>query len=159
MSDRSHVATADRASEGARESAALRLLLVADARCDAKAACDVVPEIVADRGANVLVVSPARTTRLHSLVSDSDHEFVAAIRRLDRVLGELRKHGIVAIGTVGDEDPLLAIEDALQHFAADEVAVFTTDAANENWREHRLIEKGAALGLPLSCIHVPMSGC
>jgi hypothetical protein len=67
------------------------------------------------------------------------------------------KHGIAATGTVGDEDPLLAIENALHQFAADEVAVFTTDttdAANENWREQRLIEKAPALRLPLSWIRV-----
>jgi hypothetical protein len=33
-------------------------------------------------------------------------------------------------------------------------AVFTTDAAKEDWREHRLIEKAAALGLRRSCIRV-----
>jgi hypothetical protein len=75
--------------------------------------------------AEVLVVAPALNTRRHFLFSDSD----AAIARADEVQEEtverMEEEGIDAAGDTGESDPLLALQDALQTFEADEIVVFT----------------------------------
>ena len=50
-----------------------------------------------------------------------------------------------AAGDTGESDPLLAIQDALQTFAADEIVLFTHAGAERNWLEEGLVDeaKGA----------------
>ena len=131
----------------------LSLLLVADAWCDAKSMCKHVSSAILDRPANVFVVSPALTGRLHSLASDIDGAIAAAEVRLNAVIDELRASGVAAEGSVGDEDPLLAIKDSLHEFPATEILV-VTDSSHQNWRERHAGERLAALGLPFSVVQV-----
>ena len=102
----------------------------------------------------VFVISPALTGRLHTLVSDIDQEYAAAERRLNDVLAQLRERGYIASGRVGDQDPLLAIKDALFFFRPDQILVVTTAATDETWRERKLVERATDLGLPVSCVRV-----
>jgi hypothetical protein len=102
-----------------------RLLVVANEALDADGtpAGDVV-----DRrrptGLEVLVVAPAAAGWLERWTSD-DRPRRAAEDRLRRCLDELRALGVRAEGVVGDGDSLLAIDDALRLFDADEVLVAT----------------------------------
>jgi hypothetical protein len=132
----------------------VQMLVVADTWCDASTACDEVWRSIGERQGTIFVVSPALAGRLHSLVSDTDHELAAAEARLKSVLMQLREHGHVAGGTVGDEDPLVAIGDALRQFPAEEILVVTTTATDQNWRERGLFERATGLGLPVSCVLV-----
>jgi hypothetical protein len=129
------------------------LLLVADAWCDAKSMCKHVSDAILDRPANVFVVSPALTGRLHSLASDIDGAIAAAEVRLNGVLDELHAAGVGAEGSVGDEDPLLAIKDSLHDFPATEILV-VADSSHYNWRERHVSERLSALGLPFSFVQV-----
>lgn len=129
------------------------LLLVADAWCDAKSMCKHVSDAILDRPANVFVVSPALTGRLHSLASDIDGAIAAAEVRLNAVLDELHASGVAAEGSVGDEDPLLAIKDSLYEFSATEILV-VTDSSHYNWRERHVRERLSALDLPFSFVQV-----
>jgi hypothetical protein len=130
------------------------LLLVADAWCDAKSVCDAVAQEIEHR-ANVFVVSPALTGRLQSLASDIDGAVAAAEQRLKAVLDELRSAGFAARGSVGDEDPLLAIEDTLREFTPTEILIVTSDSSHQNWRERHIRERVAALGLPVRFVQAP----
>lgn len=132
----------------------VKMLIVADTWCDAGSACDEVWRRIGEQQVTVFVVSPALTSRVHSLVSDFDQEFEAAEQRLNGLLAELREHGYIASGRVGDEDPLRAIKDALYQFEPDELLIVTTSAMDENWRERRLLERAADLGVPVSCVRV-----
>jgi hypothetical protein len=125
-----------------------KLLLVADAWCDAKSVCDAVAQEIG-HPAKVFVVSPALTRRLRSLASDIDGAVAAAEQRLKAVLGELRSAGFAARGSVGDEDPLLAIEDKLREFTPTEILIVTSDSSHENWRERHLRQRVATRGLPV----------
>ena len=49
--------------------------------------------------------------------------------------------GISAHGHVGDSDALLAVEDALHDFAADEIIVFTWPDERSNWRRQNLAQR------------------
>ena len=133
----------------------IQLLVVADTWCDTRSVCDQVWQTIEDRRqGRIFVVSPALTGRLHSLVSDIDHELAAAERRLNGVLAELHEHGFAANGRVGDEDPVIAIEDVLLQFVTKHILVVTTPASAENWRERRLLERASAFGIPLACVQV-----
>jgi GABA permease len=72
----------------------------------------------------VLVVAPALGGRLERWASD-DRPRRAAEERLGRCLTRLRAAGIRAEGLVGDDDPLLAIDEALRLFDADAIVVAT----------------------------------
>ena len=67
--------------------------------------------------AEVLVVTPALNTRIRHWTSDEDTARTAAQIRLDESLAALSKDGVDARGTVGDDDPIQAIEDSLRMFA------------------------------------------
>ena len=80
----------------------------------------------------LLVVAPALSGRLAHWVSDEDRARRAASERLAACLSSLRAAGFDPDGWVGDADPLLAIEDALRVFAADEIVVATGASTRPN---------------------------
>ena len=90
--------------------------------------------------AEVLVVAPALNTRTRFWVSDPD----PAIERADAVQAEtverMEEEGVDAVGDTGESDPLLAIEDALRTFAADQIVLFTHAGGDRNWAEEGLVD-------------------
>jgi hypothetical protein len=124
---------------------------VADAWHDAKSVCEAVAQEVGHR-ANVFVLTPALTGRLQSLASDIDGAVSAAEQRLMEVAGELRSAGFTVRGSVGDEDPLLAIEDTLREFTPTKILIVTSDSSHENWRERDIRERVGSLGLAVSFV-------
>src|ERR687888_2019760 len=91
--------------------------------------------------AEVLVVAPALNTRTRFWLSDSDD----AIRRADEVQEEtverMSEEGVDAAGDTGESDPLLALQDALQTFRADEIVLFTHPAGTRNWAEEGVVDE------------------
>jgi predicted nicotinamide N-methyase len=85
------------------------------------------PEAIQDRvaraPAEVLVVTPARSSLLRHWLSDIDEAYEAAGERACRCAEELRLSGFDAEAIVGDRDPAQAIEDGLALFDADFVVV------------------------------------
>jgi hypothetical protein len=71
---------------------------------------------------DMLLVVPASAGRLALCTSD-DTPRRTAERRLHRCLAALRARGIRAEGLVGDADPLLALDNALGLFPADQILV------------------------------------
>lgn len=70
----------------------------------------------------VMVVVPAvEHPRLRRLLGQVDPSADEAASNLARMLGELGRAGIPASGGIGDSDPLVATEEALREFDADEV--------------------------------------
>jgi hypothetical protein len=92
----------------------------------------------ASDGAEVLVVAPAMTSRLRFLVSDIDGGLAEAGERVRDSVAALEAAGISARGEVGDCDPMLAIEDALGDFPADEIIISTHPPGRSNWLEKRI---------------------
>ena len=91
--------------------------------------------------AEVLVVAPALNTRRRFFLADPD----PAIERADAVQEEtverLDEEGIDAAGDTGEEDPMLALQDALATFEADEVVLFTHASGKQNWLEEGLVDE------------------
>src|SRR3954463_5317636 len=89
----------------------------------------------------VLVVAPALNTRTRFWLSDTDE----AISRADEVQQEtverMEEEGVDAAGDTGESDPLLALQDALQTFPADEIVLFTHSGGERNWAEDGVVEQ------------------
>lgn len=71
----------------------------------------------------LLVVAPARSSRLDRWASDLGPARDVAQRALAVSLASLAKAGLDAAGRVGDGDPVQAVEDELREFAAQEVVL------------------------------------
>jgi hypothetical protein len=94
--------------------------------------------------AEVLVVAPALTSRTRFVFSDPD----PAIDRADEVQQEtverMEEEDVDAAGDTGEADPLLAIEDALTTFQADEIVLFTHAEGERNWLEEGVVDEAKA---------------
>jgi GABA permease len=111
----------------------------------------------ADGDGEVLVLSPAIAPRRRLWVSDIDGAVEQATERLERSVAELRERGIEARGEVGDCDPLLAIEDALRTFEADELILSTHPQGRSNWLEKRVVPRAEErFDLPLTHVVVDL---
>jgi hypothetical protein len=97
-----------------------RILVLANETVASDLLQRVVVYAAGDRGADVLVVAPAPTRR--------DVE-----ERLTVCLASLRVHGLAAEGYVGDVDPLVAADDAMSLFRADELVVATHPERRSSW--------------------------
>ena len=70
---------------------------------------------------------------------------------LERALEDLRSEGIDASGEVGDENPVLAVEDVLNRQAFDEIVVSTLPAGISKWLKRDLPRRLARrFGLPVT---------
>lgn len=91
--------------------------------------------------AEVLVVAPALNDPVRFWASDPD----PAIERADEVAKEsaerMEEEGVDAAGDTGESDPLLAIQDALQTFHADEIVLATHPDGERNWLEDGVVEE------------------
>jgi hypothetical protein len=126
------------------EHASRRILVIANRPCPCPALADEVARRVLATPADVVVVAPALNSRLRHLASDVDAAVVRARERVQLAVAELRDRGVSASGTVGDTDPVMAIDDALAGFPATEIVIATHPRAHSHWLERGLIRKAAA---------------
>jgi hypothetical protein len=93
------------------------------------------------QAAEVLVVAPALSSRTRFIFSDPD----PGIDRADEVQKEtverMDEEGVDAAGDTGEPDPLLAIQDALTTFPADEIVLFTHPDDERNWLEEGIVDE------------------
>jgi hypothetical protein len=93
----------------------------------------------------VRVVGPTLTSRLQSWTSDIDAAASSADDRVRAIVESIQTTGQRASrGSVGDEDPLQAIADALAVFPADALILAVHTPATQNRRERRLGERARA---------------
>jgi hypothetical protein len=121
-----------------------RILVIANRTCPCPTLADDVARRASTAPTDVLVVAPALNSRLRHWLSDVDEALARARERLDLATSALRQRGVIARGEIGDADPLLAIEDALSGFPADEIVIATLPAGRSHWIERGLVEKATA---------------
>jgi GNAT superfamily N-acetyltransferase len=97
----------------------------------------------------VLVVAPALNTRLRYWASDTRQAQQAAEERVRNCVARLHEAGVDAGGRIGDENPLIAIGDALRFFPADEIIISTHPEHRSNWLARRLVARAARFRLPV----------
>jgi hypothetical protein len=90
--------------------------------------------------AEVLVVAPALNTRTLFWMSDVDPAIERAEEVQQETVERMEEEGVDAAGDTGESDPLLAIQDALQTFPADEIVLFTHPGGQTNWLEEGIVD-------------------
>jgi hypothetical protein len=89
----------------------------------------------------VLVIAPMLTTRLQCLTSDIDDAHHAAQQRLRDIAADMSTFRTPPLTTIGDENQVLAVADALATFDADACVVVTHTREHANYREHGVPEQ------------------
>jgi len=108
-----------------------------------------------EAGDGVLVISPAKNSRLARWADDLESARFESQRVLTVSLASLATAGVKAEGRVGDGDPLQAAEDELRSYAASEVIV----VAAEGEAEKPIAELERRLEIPLRrIVPTPESG-
>jgi hypothetical protein len=102
--------------------------------------------------AEVLVVAPALMSKRRFLLSDPDPGIERAEEVQQETVERLGEEGIDAAGDTGEADPLLAIQDALTTFDAEEV-VLVTHPDDGNWLEEGVVDE-ARERFPLPVRHI-----
>ena len=128
-----------------------RILVIANRTCPCPIMADEVARRAGEGPVEVLIVAPALNSRLRHWVSDVDGAVARARERLELALGELRARGISARAEVGDANPVIAIDDALATFPAEEIVLVTFPPGESNWLERGLVDKARArFGVPIT---------
>jgi hypothetical protein len=103
----------------------------------------------------ILVVTPSLPSRFEWLASATNRAREQADERLQVVLGQLGDVGSAASGTVGSDDPIQALEDAIRAFAPDHLLIALRAGPNAGWQERGLIEQVLErFGLPVTVFSV-----
>jgi hypothetical protein len=121
-----------------------RLLVVADASCNADALCNEIQARLEGRVAVHFVV-PVRVSHLHFLANDEAEERREAEQTMVITVGLLQRRGISTTGSVGSDKPLESMTDALRAFPATHVLLVTPPAGESYWLERDLLAKARAL--------------
>ena len=91
--------------------------------------------------AEVLVVAPALRGKFRWVVDDPDKSIGRAEEVQEETVERLEEEGVDAAGDTGEADPLLAVQDALQTYPADQVVFFTHREGSRNWLEEGVVEE------------------
>ena len=95
------------------------------------------------RDAEVLVVAPALNTKTRFILADPDPAIERAEAVQEETVERLSEEGVDAAAgaQAGEEDPLLALQDALATYDADEIVLFTHAKGDSNWLEEGLVDQ------------------
>jgi GABA permease len=119
---------------------AKRILALTSAPINAEVLKSAIGEETAEN-AEVLVIAPALNSKMRFWTGDADE----AIGRADEIQEEsverLAEEGVDAAGDTGESDPLLAIQDSLATYEADEIVLFTHSQAESNWLEEGIVDQ------------------
>jgi hypothetical protein len=95
--------------------------------------------------AEVLVVAPAlNESKIRFWASDPDGSIERAEQVAEETVERMDEEGVDAAGDTGESDPLLAIQDALATFSADEIVLCTHPGGDRNWLEEGVVEEAKA---------------
>jgi hypothetical protein len=117
------------------------ILVIANHTCSCRALAHELARRTRAKPGRVHLVAPALNSRLRHWTSDIDRAVDQAHKRAAQALANLRTLGIDATAAVGDANPLIAIEDALTEFEADEIIISTHPPGHSNWPEKRLVQR------------------
>jgi len=137
-----------------------RLLVLAGASVEATDLREGLAGRAADCEIQVHVVSPAFTeSALRHGMGDVDEAIETARGRLSHSVEQIRQAGIEVTGDVGDSDPMLAIQDALQTFPADEILIVTHPDEEAAWLEEDAFDRARqTFSQPIAHLVVDDSG-
>jgi hypothetical protein len=128
-----------------------RVLLVANRTAATAGLCDAVRARVARGPAAFHLVVPARPHGLHKVVDPQEGDEGEAARTLAHALPLLSEAaGVTVTGHVGTDEPLMAIEDAVNAAPYDEIVISTLPRRVSRWLRLDVVSKAQGLGLPVT---------
>ncbi len=129
----------------------MRLLVLSADPVDAEAVRSALGGGAELEGADVLVVSPAlNESALAFWVSDSDEAIADAESAAQKTAAALADPAGRVETTVGESEPLLALQDALATFPADRILVFTRADDAQRYKEDDVVgEAQRRFGVPV----------
>jgi hypothetical protein len=135
-----------------------RLLVVANETVGGAALLEEIRNRCRGRSSEILVVTPALVaSRAAHWASDVDEGMEYARQRMELSLIEIDRLGLKARGEVGDSEPVVAIEDALRAFPADEILISTHPADRSRWLEGGVVERARSeIELPVTHVVVDL---
>jgi hypothetical protein len=119
------------------------VLVLADATCSGVQLSESIIRHVHGRAVEVHVVAPTLPDPPHYIASDEDAAHGAAAERLAETLAQLKQAGITATGSVGTDDPVQALGDAVAAFPAAELVIVTS--TESHWLEEGVLERAHEL--------------
>ena len=119
------------------EPGAHRILIVATEAVVGQGISEVLAPHLRDGANQAFVVAPALAgSALKHAMGDVDEAKVEAQSTLDLSLANLQHERLEVLGgTIGDSDPVLAIQDALVGFPADQIVIVTRAEDESRWLE------------------------
>jgi hypothetical protein len=120
----------------------MKLLVVASTEVASDRLLDELKERVDEGGSELLLIAPAITgSAFKHGMGDVDDAIAEAKQRLETSVSTLRDGGLQVEAQTGDSDPIIAIEDALQTFDADEIVLVTHPEDESGWLEGDMFER------------------
>ncbi len=134
------VATNPARSESSRESRN-RVVVVVVEPCTSPELCASVRSNAGRSPTDALVIAPTHGSAATQWCVDENAARADATHRLRACVACLRGDGIRAGGRLGDPDPVQAVTDALQVFAADEIQIITAPQRPSTWLHQNVIDR------------------
>jgi hypothetical protein len=132
------------------------VLVVAHQTAATDALLDAVRERARRGPASFHLVVPRQPHGMHKDVDPLEAGDQEARRVLDEALPKLSAAaGNLVTGSVGDPEPLMAIEDAINLGSYHEIIISTLPLGISRWLKLDLISKAGALGLPVTHVEAP----
>src|SRR5947209_7234262 len=132
------------------------VLVVAHQTAATPGLLDAVRERAARGPATFHLVVPQQPHGIHKLVDPQDAGVEEAQRVLESALPSLSEAaGHEVDGSVGDAEPLMAIQDAVNLGGYDEIIISTLPLGISRWLKLDLISKARGLGLPVTHVLAP----
>jgi hypothetical protein len=101
----------------------------------------------------LLVVAPVLPGRLQWIASDTDRVRQEADERLQSVLAQMEGLAPAAVGggSIGDETPLSAFDDAVRSFRPQHILIAIRASDHSAWQERQLVDR------VLDAFHIPIT--
>jgi hypothetical protein len=133
-----------------------RVLVVAHQTAATAPLLDAVKERAERSPATFHLVVPQQAHGLNKVLDPADHGREEAERVLVDALPKLSQvAGHEVTGSIGDAEPLMAIQDAIHLDGYDEIIISTLPLGVSRWLKLDLISKARALGLPVTHVLAP----
>ena len=132
------------------------VLVVAHQTAATSGLLDAVRERAQRSPATFHLVVPQQAHGMHKVVDPQDAGADEAQRALDGALPKLSEAaGGEVTGSIGDAEPLMAIQDAVNLGDYDEIIISTLPLGISRWLKLDLISKARGLGLPVTHVQAP----
>jgi GABA permease len=140
------------------DGSAHRVLVVANQTVGGEALLDEIGNRCRGRSCELMVTVPALPgSRLDYWASATDDAVDEARQRLAESLAAIESLGVQARGEVGDQDPNVAMGDALREFPADELIISTHPVAKSKWLERGVVARAREeVNLPVTHVVVDL---